>query len=178
MGAAQDLLASIVDFGEGNKVNYVPHNFQTTQVLYGLPPLPVHGLQYVFAQHNFPQAKLHMSLNTKGVFVNNLNQSGIFEFAILASSLSSSGIAAMQLAPIAWPLSMIDTATNGLSTWIATAVRQVGTPQDRKGAFPGLEIYTFATPRLIISRGTRNTISVGSGAGGGVTGGSGSQAIR
>lgn len=158
MGAAQDLLASLVDFGEGNKVNYRPHNFQKVQVLYGLPPLPIHGLKYVWAQHAQPQNSLHMSLTGKGVFVPNKNKSGFIEFAILASSLSSSGITALQLAGIAWPLTVIDTQTNGLSTWTAFKCKQVGTPQDRKGAFPGLEIYTFATDRLIILRGTRDTL--------------------
>jgi len=158
MGAAQDLLASLVDFGEGNKVNYLPHNFQKVNLLYGMPPLQIHGLKYLFAQHNHPQNNMHMSLTGGGVFVPNLNKSGIIEFAILANSLSSSGIFAMQLSGIAWPLSVIDLQTNGLSTWIATKAMQIGTPQDRKEAFPGLEIYTFATPKLLISKGTRITL--------------------
>ena len=139
----------------GDKVNYKPYDLRDTVIMYGVPPVPIKGLEYVYAQHMQPRTKLVMSLTGDGVFVGNQNQAGIIEIDIMTGSVSCAGIEVMELTGIPFPMAITDKSTAGTSTVLASACRRVGTPEWRREAFPGISVFTFATPRLLISDGLR-----------------------
>lgn len=158
MSQILELLKSAIDYGDANLVTYVPHDFRDVQVMVGVPPVPIHGLEYVFTQHINPQNTFHSSLGGGGV--RNRNTTGIIEFAVLQNSLASAKLTALELTQIAWPVFVVDRAVTpyGLNTWFGDKCKRVGTPQDRKGRFPDLEIYTFQAARLTIARASREVV--------------------
>jgi len=138
-----------------NEVDYIPHDIRDVLVLYGLPPVPVYGLEYVFARHNEPQTRLVMSLTGKGVFVPNQNKSGVIEFAVLNGTVTGAGIQIVEMLGMPFPMVITDKSSGGLSTVVALSARLIGTPEWRREALPGLDIYTFACDDLFISTGLR-----------------------
>lgn len=139
----------------GGRVDYMPHNIKDTTVMYGIPPFLVGGLDYVFARYTNAQNKLVMSLNAKGVFVRNRNKSGIIEFGILNGTATGAGIQLAEMPGIPFPIIVSDSSTGGTGTCVALKCKRVGTPEWRRGASPGLDIYTFESSTLLISTGTR-----------------------
>lgn len=150
----KELIKSINKVVGGN-VNYLPYDISQIVITYGVPPIPIRGLEYVWAKHNNPQKKLVMSLNGKGVFVSNNNTSGIIEIALLGESVSCAGIQAMGLTGIPFPIAISDMTTGATSSVLASACQLVETPEWRREKMPSLNIFTFATPKLIISNGLR-----------------------
>jgi hypothetical protein len=134
---------------------YTPHSMANVEVRIGVPPLPLKGLGYVFAYHNNPQSKMIMSLNGKGVFVGNRNKSGVVELGIMDATISTAELQILEMTGIPFPIVITDTSTAGTSTVVGSACRRVGTPQWRREASPSLQIYTLATPRLLVSGGIR-----------------------
>lgn len=134
---------------------YKPYNIKNTSIMYGIPPVPIRGLQYIFAQHTNPRTALIMGLTGSGVFVGNKNQSGIIEIGILEGTVSGGGIQLLELTGIPFPIMVTDTTSGGTSTVIATACRLVGTPQWRRDRLPDIKPYTFAVENLAISDGVR-----------------------
>ena len=151
---SKDLAAKIND-AFGRDLHYLPYDISKVDVSYGTPPNVVKGLEYVFARHFNPQTQMVMSLTGKGVFVGNNNMSGVIEFAVLGESVSSGMVQLSELAGIPFPIFITDRTTGGTSFVIGTACRQVATPDWRRELLPNLNIYTFSTPRLIMSNGVR-----------------------
>lgn len=139
----------------GNRVNYRPYNIRSTEIMYGTPPTPILGLAYVFARHNRPQTKLIMGFTGTGPFVSNNNSSGIIEIGIMTGSASCAGIEVMDLTGIPFPIIVTDKDSGGTSTVVASACRRTDTPEWRRDKLPGISIFTFSTPRLLISDGLR-----------------------
>jgi hypothetical protein len=139
----------------GSNINYRPYNIKNTQFLYGAPPVPITGLQYVFAKHDYAQTKLVKCLTGKGIFVSNQSKSGLIELALMQGSPTCAGIQIVDFTGIPFPILITDLDSGGTSTVIASACRRVDTPEWRREAMPGLSIFTFATPRLLISDGLR-----------------------
>lgn len=139
----------------GDKVDYMPHSLANAVVLYGVPPVPVRGLDYVFARYKHPQNRLVMSLNGKGVYVSNNNKSAIIEFGILNGTVTGAGVQIAELVGIPFPIILTDKTSGGTSTCIALSCRRVGTPEWRREKLPGVDIYTFETDRLLMSTGVR-----------------------
>lgn len=137
------------------EVNYSPYNLNDTTVMLGLPQVPMVGLQYCWARFTAPRNRRVQCMTGKGVFVSNLNTSGVMEIALLSGTVSNGHIQAMQLTGIPYPIVMIDGKSGGTSSAIGTACQLVATPEWRRAAFPGLNVYTFETPRLVISQGIR-----------------------
>lgn len=137
------------------EVNYAPYNLKDTTVMLGTPQVPMVGLQYCFARFNSPRRRLIQSLNTKGVFVSNLNTAGTMEIGLLSGTVSNGQIQAMQLTGIPFPIVMVDEKSGATSSAIGTACQLIATPEWRRAAFPGVTVYTFETARLIISHGIR-----------------------
>lgn len=140
----------------GDEVDYLPYNIREQKIFYGAPPIEIkNGLQYVFARLKEPRSKLIMGLNAKGVFVNNLNTSGVVEIALMNGVASCGVIQSINATGIPLPITGVDLQSGGTSGFLATACRLVATPEWRRGKFPGLSIFTFETERLIISGGIR-----------------------
>lgn len=137
------------------KVNYSAYNLNDNKILIGNPQVPISGLQYVWAKYKRPRRRLVNSMNTKGVFVSNLSLAGIVEVGILAGTASNAQIQALQLTGIPYPISAFDTKSKGTSFFLATSCQLVMTPEWRRARFPGITVYTFETPRLIVSHGLR-----------------------
>jgi hypothetical protein len=98
-----------------------------------------------------------MGLGGNGVFVGNQNKSGIIEIAVLSGTITVGGLQVMELTGIPFPIIATDKATGGTSGFVASACRRVSTPEWRRAKFPNFEIFTYATPSLIISEGIRLT---------------------
>lgn len=135
--------------------NFRPYDIRRTVITYGIPPIPLRGIQYVFARHNVQQNKLIMGLSGQGVFVSNQNQSGIIEFGILNGSVACAEIELMELTGIPMPIVLTDLDTDGTSTVLASGCRRTGSPEWRRELLPGIDVYTFETPLLLISDGLR-----------------------
>jgi hypothetical protein len=96
-----------------------------------------------------------MCLTGKGIFIPNINSSGIIEIGIMNGSASCAGIELLELTGIPFPLAATDGDTGGTGTILASACRRVGTPEWRREALPSIDIHTFHTPQLIINNGLR-----------------------
>ena len=136
-------------------VNYIPYNITDTVVLLGTPQVPITGMEYVFARHDAPQTIMVKSLNGKSVFVDNNNKTGTIEFGLLAGTLANGQIEILNLTGIPFPINIVDTKTGGTSRVLGTACKLVATPEWRREALPGINIYTFQCTRLSISHGIR-----------------------
>ena len=150
-------IAKLVSGFKGDAVDYVPYDLDNVKIMYGLPPFKVGGFDYVFASRLSPDARLVMSLNNTGVFVNNQNKSGIIEIGLLNGCFSSGLIQIANAVGIPFPVVITDTSTLGTSTVLGTACRAVETPEWRRELFPSLTVYTLWTPRLLISQGVTQT---------------------
>ena len=139
----------------GEEVDYLPWNIRDVEIFYGTPPVPVHGLEYVFARHNRAQTKRVGSLTGKGCYVNNINKSGIIEFATLRGTVTGGGVEIAEATGIAFPMNIVDKSSGGTSQVAALSCRRVGTPEWRRDEFPGLAIFTFECDNLVISEGVR-----------------------
>lgn len=133
----------------------MPYSIAKIDIFYGAPPVPVVGLHYIFARHNVPQTRLIMSLNSSGVFAGNNNKSGIIEMGIMNGSLTCAGFQLMDTTGIPFPIIAVDRTSGGSSQVVASACRRVNTPEWRRAALPGIDIYTFETPRLYMFDGLR-----------------------
>lgn len=148
-----DLIKSINEFF-GDRLNYKPYNIRTTDILYGTPPVPIKGWQYLAAKHDAPQTRLVKSLTSGGVFVSNQCSAGTIEIGLLANSVSVAAIQVIELLGIPFPI-LVNDKDAILSTVVASACRRVDTPEWRRESTPGINVFTFATPRLLISDGLR-----------------------
>jgi hypothetical protein len=137
------------------RVDYLSYDITMVVISVGAPVIAVEGWNYVWARHNQPQTRLVMSLGGNGVFVGNRNQSGMIEIGIMGETASSAGIQALEMTGIPLPIHIADGTTGGTGFVLGTACRQVGTPEWRREKIPGMNIFTFATDRLIVSPGLR-----------------------
>jgi hypothetical protein len=149
----ESLLKALADHSPSEEIVYTPYRITDNKITYGIPPIQICGLDHISARHNFPQTGLFMSLTGAGVFASNRNQSGIIEIGLLDGSISCGGIEAMALTGIPFPIAIVDVSSAGTSGVLATACRQVETPEWRREATAGVAVYTFKTPRLIMSHG-------------------------
>lgn len=139
------------------RLDYVPYNIKDTKIMVGVPSVPIVGLEYIFAKHFQWRTKMRMSLTGRGIFTSNRSSSGMIEVAVLSESASSAAMQTYGLTGVNIPISATDIKTAGTSFFIASNCRLVNTPEWRRAASPGLAIFTFHTPRLLISNGLRLT---------------------
>jgi len=151
MGLVDVLTGDVFD-----RLGYAPHNMAKVRLFYGVPPVPISGLNYVWAKHDNQQTVMKMGLNG-GRFIPNKNQSGTIEFALLSGSVSNGIFQLALLTGIPFPLIVYDTQSSGTSWAAAGAATRVGTPEWRKEKMPGFHIYTFKTQNLAISQGIKKT---------------------
>ena len=135
--------------------HYVPYDLSEVQVMIGLPPFRIRGIEYVSAVHRESQNKLVMGLSGKGTHVGNYNQSGVIEIGIMATTAHSAAIDVMLLTGVPFPVTVIDRTTGATSAVFGSSCRRVGTPTWMRSAAPELEIFTFNTDRLLILGGVR-----------------------
>jgi len=135
--------------------SYKPYNLTQTKVTIGIPQIPIVGLHNFVAWHSAPRRRLVLSMTGGGVFVSNLQTAGIIEMHILSGTRSCGQIQVMQLTGIPYPIAAVDTESSGTSSVLGTACQLVSTPHWRRSKRPGITVYTFETPRLIVSHGVR-----------------------
>jgi hypothetical protein len=135
------------------KVDYNPYSLERIEIYYGLPPIAIKGFSSVMARWNQPQTKLITDLAGRGKFIANKNQSGQIQIGMLQGVLGCGILQALHLSGIAFPLVVIDLNSKGSSFAVGTACRATESPDWAKTRKPGIAIYTFETPRLIISDG-------------------------
>jgi hypothetical protein len=150
MGLADILTGDVFD-----RLAYAPHNMSKVRLFYGVPPVPISGLYYVWAKHDNPQTVLKMGLDSKGRFIPNKNQSGTIEFALIDGSVSNGIFQLAILTGIPFPIVSYDTQSAGTSFVAAGAAKRVATPEWRKEKAIGMQIYTFKTQVLITSTGIK-----------------------
>ena len=139
----------------GGGLDYMPYDISKVNVSIGTPPNAVTGLDYVVAAHFNTQNTMVMSLTGKGIFLGNNNMSGFIEFGLLGESVSGGLIQLTEVTGIPFPIFVTDRTTGGTSFVDGTACRQVATPEWRRELSPSTNIFTFSTPRLVISNGVR-----------------------
>jgi hypothetical protein len=139
----------------GDRPHYVAYDMSEVQVMVGLPPLVLKGIQYVTAVHRAPQNKLVMGLGGSGTHVGNFNQSGIIEIGMMATTAHTASIDVLDLTGIPFPITIIDKTTTATAAVYGAKCRRVGTPEWRRTLAPELEIYTFNSDRLAMTGGIR-----------------------
>lgn len=138
-----------------DRVAYAPHNIAAVQLFYGVPPVSLSGLDYVFAMFDNPQNVLKMGLGSSGRFVPNRNQSGTIEFALIDGSISNGIVQLGSETKIPFPIVVQDTRSAGTSYISAESCMLVSTPEWRKELTVGMKVYTFKTKKLTISTGIK-----------------------
>ena len=137
------------------KVHYLPYSIGDTVVLLGTPQVPIEGLQYVWASFDAPQRVMVKSLNAKCIWVPNNNKTGTIEFALLPGTVSNGVVELLTLTGIPFPINILDNSTLGTSRVLGASCQLTTTPEWRREALPGLNVYTFSTNRLDIAHGVR-----------------------
>lgn len=137
------------------QVTYIPYNMKEIFVSYGMPPVPLTGIDFISAAFVKPRVKSIPSLTGPGVFAKNKNQEGFIEIGILSSSLSSGAIQLLDYTGINFPVIAADGTTRGTSFIAGTKCRLIQTPEWRRDRVVGVTVFTFLTTRLIISHGLR-----------------------
>lgn len=150
---SKNLAQKLMEYDPLAEINYYPWNIKDTVILYGDPLTYLRDIEYIICKHNHPQTKLFPSLAGGGVFVSNRNQTGTIEIGVANFSISVGRIEMASLTGIAFPINSQDMKSGGTSSVVATACRQTDTPEWRRAALPEIKIYTFETPRLVITQG-------------------------
>lgn len=140
------------------QLHYAPYNIEDILVSIGLPPVPIVGLHYIIARYNRDRSRLRNDLRGGGVFVNNLNSSGVVEIGLLSESASAATIVTYARAGVAFPIASTDTQTLGTSSIAATECKLIRTPEWRRDRTVGVTVFTFETPRLLVNHGLRKTL--------------------
>lgn len=154
MGISADQLAKLLGVHpESLQLELLAYSFNDTKVLIGAPLKPLLGLEYVSARHLNPQTKRFQCLSGRGVFASNTNQAGIIEIGLLRGSPAQGSIELAQLSGIPYPIIMQDIASGGSSQVVATACQMTSTPEWKREAVPGVNVFTFETTRLFIAHG-------------------------
>ena len=146
------LLSSVVADGD---INYQPYDLRDTKIFYGLPPIPIRGLSYISAQFLAPRTKLVTSLTGGGVHLDNVNISGTIEMGLMSGSVSGGAIQVMAFIKQPFPFFIEDSSSGGTSTVVAPGCRLSETPEWKRAAKPGIDIYTFTAPMMAIVHGMR-----------------------
>jgi len=137
------------------KVNYLPYNIADTSIVLGTPQVPMVGVEYVWARYDAQQTTMIKSLNGKSIFVSNNNRTGTIEFGLLDGTASNGAVEILNLTGIPFPINIVDSKTGGTSRVLGTACRLIATPEWRRDAIPGVNIYTFSCARLEVNQGIR-----------------------
>lgn len=153
MTISSNLAQKLMEFDPLSEIAYYPWNINDTKILYGDPLTHLRDIEYVICKYNFTQVKLFHSLASGGVFVNNRNQSGTIEVGIANWSISVGRIEMASLTGIPYQLHITDLISVGTSNVVATKCKQTDTPEWKREAAPGIKIYTFETPKLVITQG-------------------------
>jgi len=148
-------LVSLIKEAFSDQPNLRAYDIGEVKILYGVPPVKIVGLEYIFAKHDAPQTRHIKCLTGGGPFVGNVSSAGIIELGILTGSASCAGIQVMEMTGIPFPISVADLGTGGTSFVAASACRRVDTPEWRREAISGLTIFTFKAARLAMSDGLR-----------------------
>jgi hypothetical protein len=149
----EKLLSALSEHYPGDQILYMPYDIRDTKIAYGTPAIPISGLDHVIVKHRAARTKLVMGLSGTGSFVDNINMAGSVEIGILAGSVTGGGIEMAGLTGIPFPILISDLSSGGTSGILASACRLTVTPDWRREATPGVDVYVFETPRLLISRG-------------------------
>jgi len=136
-------------------IAYAPYKFTDNKVLFGAPPTPLIGLDFITARHLNPQRKRFQCLTGRGVFASNINTAGVIEVGIMTGSLSQGLIEVMQATGIPYPIIIQDISSGGTSSVIATACQLVETPEWKRELMTGVTVYTFESARLFINHGIK-----------------------
>jgi len=150
-----NIINKLNENGALDRVIYVPYNIKDTKLFVGIPPTLIIGLDYVFARYNEPRWKRIKGVNGKSRFAKNKDDSGIIEFGIIGGSLSCGVIQLLEELQIPFPISIQDFSSAGTSFVLADSCVRVDTPEWRREATVGLQVYTFETNTLAISNGIR-----------------------
>lgn len=154
MGISVDQLASVLGLAPlRDEMSLLSYSFTDTKILLGAPPFPLVGLQYVSARHINPQVKRFQCLSGRGAFAHNVNQAGVVEIGMLRGSPAQGQIEIAQVTGIPYPIVVQDLASGGTAQVLATACQLVKTPDWKREAVPGVNVYTFETTRLFIAHG-------------------------
>ena len=157
---AKALAQTLGVFPKTNDMVLKPYSFNDTKVIFGAPPFPLVGLEYVMARHVNQQTKRFQCLSGRGVFASNVNQSGIIELGFLRGSPSQFDVQLAQLSGVPFPIVLMDLASGGSSQVVATGCQLTETPEWRREALPGINVYTFETTRLFVAHGIQLPVLV------------------
>lgn len=154
MGIGTDQLLRVLGLAPlRDDMDLSPYRFTDTKVIVGVPPLPLVGLEYVAARHLNQQTKRFQCLSGRGVFTGNVNTAGVVEIGMLRGSPSQGLITQAQLTGIPYPINMVDIGSGGSSQVLATGCQLIDTPEWKREALPGVNVYMFETTRLFVAHG-------------------------
>ena len=121
------VLKAVASIGAHN-VNYKPYNISHTDVFYGLPPVPITGINSIRAVNTAPQTRMVPSLTGGGVHLDNINKSGLVEIGVMSGSVAGGAIQVMAAFKVPFPIIIEDSQSGGSSTVVATECRLSETP--------------------------------------------------
>lgn len=148
--SASDILKIL---GTHDRIYYRPYSPRDIVISVGIPPEKLDAWDFVWARYNKPQVKRFGNLGGRGVFVPNIDKSGILEIGVMQSSVDCGVMDIMELMGIAIPITVVDVGTAGTSGVIATSCRRVETPEWRRDAMLGIVLFTYEASFMSISWG-------------------------
>ena len=155
MSFVKNLTKIVNSISADGNVNYQAYDIRDTNFFYGVPPVPIIGVDYISASFTAARTRMFRCLTGNAVHASNLNISGTIEVGLLSGSVSGAAIQMMNFTGVPFPIFIEDGKSGGTSTVTGTACRLIDTPEWRRDRTPGLDIYTFSVDKLVISHGIR-----------------------
>ena len=136
-------------------VHYVPYDIRDTNIFYGIPPIPIRGLNRVSVDYIAPRAAHFSCLTGKGCHAGNKNTAGIIELELMAGSVSGGATQVLSFLEQPMPFFIEDGQSGGTSLIIAPECRLLQTSPWKREATPGTDTYVFSSVRMSIIHGMR-----------------------
>lgn len=149
-----EITNALNSIGGNAEVNFTPYNIKNVHIFYGLPPVPIVGLDYVEARNERPKTTLVKCLTGNAVHVDNVNQTGTIQLGLMSGSPSGGAIQLLDYTGVPFPI-FIQDGNSLASVVIGIDCRLAETPAWRKAASPGLDIYTFSCKSVTMIHGMR-----------------------
>jgi hypothetical protein len=106
-------------------INQLPYYFPDTKVMFGVPPVPLSGLDSVRVRFITPRAKRFPSLGGGACFLSNRNTSGEISLRFGQGAFSVAQIELFNAAGIPVPMVITDISSGGTASVIGTGCRLV-----------------------------------------------------
>ena len=136
-------------------VNQLPYCFTDTKVLFGVPPVPLSGLDSVRCRFAAPRAKRFSSLGGGACFLSNRNTGGEIHLIFGQGAFSIAQVELQNASGIPIPIVISDISSGGTATILGTACRLIDVGEFVREQETPLIEFKLEADRMVLFHGLR-----------------------